>query len=268
MFLEADMRGEPGLRELADVLQHAVDVDGGARDRLFAERLHPVDQVADAIGFVADQDGEFAVGRGNTRFQKLRRAADAGQRVLHLMRQNGGHAGHAARGAAEGELTVQVARGGGVLNDQQDSAGFFGQRRALDGDAALVQAGTFEIEIVVGNGGLGAADLLDQQEQGVIGRQQVGHPKLFQAGGGNAEELFGLVIDVPEPAFGVQQDHRHGHGTEDRGGVHRPVCRIRGGATAPRQQAGGLGDDVAHAATSRSWPSWPLVVWPRAMRGS
>ena len=86
-----------------------MDIDRGAGDRLFAERLHAVDQVADAIGLVADQFGQLTVGRADAGFQQLRRAADAGQRVLHLMRQDRRHAGDAAGGAAERELAVQRA---------------------------------------------------------------------------------------------------------------------------------------------------------------
>ena len=57
------MRGEAGLRQLAHMLQHAMDVHRVALDRLFAEHLHAVDQGADAVRLVADQLGEFAIGR-------------------------------------------------------------------------------------------------------------------------------------------------------------------------------------------------------------
>jgi hypothetical protein len=80
---------------------------GAALDRLFAENLHAVDQRADAVGLVADQHGEFAIGVADAGLQQLRRAADAGQRVLHLMRQDRRHAGDAARGAAERQLAVE-----------------------------------------------------------------------------------------------------------------------------------------------------------------
>ena len=53
---------------------------------------------------------EFAIGVGDAGFQQLRGAADAGQRVLHLVRQDRRHAGDAARGAAERELPVERAR--------------------------------------------------------------------------------------------------------------------------------------------------------------
>ena len=118
-FLKADMRGEPGLSQLSHMLQDTVDVHRGAGDRLFAERLHPVHQIADAVGLVADQFRQFTVGRTDTGFQQLRRAADARQRVFHLMRQDRRHPGHAAGSAAKRQLAVQRPSGRGILHHQQ-----------------------------------------------------------------------------------------------------------------------------------------------------
>ena len=92
------MRGEAGLCQAADVLQHAVDVDRPALDRLVAERLHPVHQSADTVGLVADQNGQLAVRLGHAALEQLCGTADAGERVLHLVRQNGGHAADGAGG--------------------------------------------------------------------------------------------------------------------------------------------------------------------------
>ena len=130
--------------------------------------------------------------------QQLRRAANAGQRVLHLMRQDRRHAGDAARGAAERELAIERAGGRGVLQHQQHRAGFLRQRRALHGHALLVQPRAVHRQVVVGDRRVALADLLDQQEQRVVLGNQVAQPKLRQAGGGDAEELLGRVIDEAE----------------------------------------------------------------------
>ena len=71
------------------MVEHDVDVDRLALDRpLVGEHLHAVDQLHDAVGLVADQPGQRAVLVGTDDFQQLRRAADAGQRVLDLVRQH------------------------------------------------------------------------------------------------------------------------------------------------------------------------------------
>ena len=177
-FLETDMRGEAGLGELSDMLQDAMDVHRGSGDRLFPERLHPVHQVADAVGLVADQFGQFPVGRPDAGFQQLRGAADARQRVFHFMRQDGRHAGDAAGGAAKRQLAIQRPSGRGILHHQEHGTGFLRQRRTLHGDAALVQPRTFEVKVVVGDRRFGAAHLLDQQKQRIVRRQQIVQPML------------------------------------------------------------------------------------------
>ncbi len=127
-LLEPHMRREARLRQLAHVLQHAMDVHRGPRDRLLAEDLHPIDQGADAIRLVADQYRQLAVLRIDAGLQQLCRTANAGERVLHLMREDRRHTGDAARRAAEGELTVQRAGGRSILQHQQHRARLLRQR--------------------------------------------------------------------------------------------------------------------------------------------
>ena len=77
----------------AHVVQHLVDVDRAALDRpAVGERLHAVDQRDDAVGLLADQAWSARARLSRHRLlEELGRAADAGQRVLHLVRQHGGH---------------------------------------------------------------------------------------------------------------------------------------------------------------------------------
>ena len=97
------------------MFEHTVNVDGPAIDRLLAEDFHAVDQVANSIGFVADEVGQFAVGRQHVGFEQLGGAANTGERVLDLVGQDRGHAADAAGGAPIGDLTIQRAGGRGVL---------------------------------------------------------------------------------------------------------------------------------------------------------
>ena len=149
MLGEADMRGKSALREHAHMFKHAMDVHRAARDRLFGEYLHPVDQIPDAVGLVADQHGQFPVRFVHRRFQQLGGAANARERVLHLMREDRRHAGNAARGAAKRELPVQRPCGRRILHHQQHSALFLRQRGTLNGDPLLVQPRTFKCQFMI-----------------------------------------------------------------------------------------------------------------------
>ena len=62
--------------------------------RLLREGLHAVDQALDAVGLVDDQLGQRRVLRLGRAAQQLRRAADAGERVLDLVRQHAAEADH------------------------------------------------------------------------------------------------------------------------------------------------------------------------------
>ena len=125
------MRREPGEGDAPHMVQHLVDVDLGALDRAVREHVHALDKVADAVHLVLDQQAELAVRLARALLQELRRAADAGERVLHLMRQHGRHRRCAARGAAEVELPVQHLRRRGVLQRQHHAARQLRQQGAM-----------------------------------------------------------------------------------------------------------------------------------------
>ena len=112
VFLDdADVPRKAVARDRLHPLQHGVDVDRLALGRaLVGEDLHAVDEADDAIRLVADEAGQRAVVLVGVGFQKLRRAADAGKRVLDLVRQHGGKPGHRARRAAMRELAVDLLR--------------------------------------------------------------------------------------------------------------------------------------------------------------
>src|SRR5258708_30383956 len=80
VFLDEAMAArEAALRDLADALQHLVDVDRSALDRpRVGERLHAVEQCDDAVGLVADEASQLALGGARVLFEELSRAAYAG----------------------------------------------------------------------------------------------------------------------------------------------------------------------------------------------
>ena len=90
VFLDdADVPGEAVARDHLHALEDRVDVDRLALGRaLVGEDLHAVDEADDAVGLVADEARQRAVVLVGVGFEKLRRAANAGERVLDLMRQH------------------------------------------------------------------------------------------------------------------------------------------------------------------------------------
>ena len=131
-------RREAGLREPLHVFEHGMDVDRLALDRpLVGEHFHAVDQLHDAVGLVADQPRQRAVVVAGGLLEQLRRAADAGQRILDLVRQHGGKRDHRARRAAMGELAVHLVGDGALLQHHHDMAGPLRQRRDMQVDEAL-----------------------------------------------------------------------------------------------------------------------------------
>ena len=88
-FGEADVAREPGLGQPFDVVQHGVNVEAfPLRGRRIGEGLHAVDEFDDPVGFLADQPGQRPILVARARLQQLCRAADAGERVLDLVRQH------------------------------------------------------------------------------------------------------------------------------------------------------------------------------------
>ena len=125
---EAVLAGEAGRGDAAHMLEHLMDVDRAALDRRgVAELLHPLDQGADPVGLVADQLDQLLVVLADGRLQELGGAADAGERVLDLVRQGGGEPGHRAGRAPVRDLLVEPARHrAGVQHHQHVARGSSG----------------------------------------------------------------------------------------------------------------------------------------------
>ena len=106
--------------------------------------------------------------------EQLRGAADAGERVLDLVRQHGGERDHRARRAAMGELAVHLVGDGALLQHDHDVAGPLRHRRDVQVDEPFAGiARRAEIDLVFVHGGAAAAHLLDQREQRAAERHEV-----------------------------------------------------------------------------------------------
>ena len=214
---EAHALAEAVLRDAADVVQHLVDVDRAALDRpAVGERLHAVDQRHDAVGLLADQAGQLALAVRHRLLEQLRRAADARQRVLDLVRQHGGQRAHRAGGAAVRHLAVDVA--GDRLLDQRhrDQAVAFDDRRQAQRAEAVADARRGKRDAVLGDGAAGRQHLLEQGEE----RRVVGHEfaqrMADQARAADAEELLGREVGVVDEPAGIDHHHRLRKRVEDR----------------------------------------------------
>ena len=138
-----------------------------------AERFHAVDQAANAVGFGHDQLRHFALVRRQRFFQQLRRAANAGQRILDFMRQHRRHAVHRAHRAPRHQLPVHALRQAAFLQGHHQRAFRLGQRRHRHIGDAFAMPRRGQIDIALGGGGIALPRLGDQLEQRAVERQQI-----------------------------------------------------------------------------------------------
>ena len=256
------MGGEARSGHTADMAQRLVDVHRAPFHRALAEHVHPLHEVADAVHLVLDQRAELAVAFLRRLFQQLGGAADAGKRVLHLMRQHRRHGRGAARRAAEVELPVELLRRGAVLERQHHRAGQFRQRRAMGGHVRPVQAGAFQDQVVVGDRRLRDPYLPEQREEAAVRRQQVVQRELRQRDRGQVEEELRRRVGEMETVRLVQHHDRHRDRRQD-GGAFRRQHALSGPGRDPAYQGT---DGSAHAAIASARPCW--MVTPLSISGS
>src|SRR5580658_6293979 len=172
---EAHMAGEARLRDEAHAVQHFVDVGAAALDRpLVGEHLHAVDEGADAIALVADEPRQLAVAGAGILLQELRRAADAGERVLHLMRQHRRHRRHRARSVAMHELAVDLVGDRALLQRDDDVVAVLGDGRRLHRHDMGAEARRLDGDAVFGDAVAALAHAGDERKDRAVGRQQLG----------------------------------------------------------------------------------------------
>ena len=163
-----------------------------------AEAFHPVDQAADAVAFVDDQLGHFPLVRRQRFFQQLGGAANAGQRILDLMRQHRRHAVHGAHRAPRHQLAVHALGQAAFLEGEKDGAFGFGHRRHRHVGEALAMTRGGKIDIAFRRRGVALRRLDHQLEQRRMGRDQVGQGLLAQQRQAGIEELLGRRIGVDD----------------------------------------------------------------------
>ena len=169
------MAGDAGLRQPLHVVEHDVDVDRLALDRpLVGEHLHAIDQLHDAVGLVANQPCQRAVVVLDRLLEQLRRAANARQRILDLVREHGGERDHRARGAAMRELAIHLVGDAALLQHHHHEIRPLRQRRDMQIHRAVAGiARRAEIHLVLVDRRAACPNLFDQGEQGTAERNEV-----------------------------------------------------------------------------------------------
>ena len=192
------------------MLQHDVDVHRLALDRaLVGEHLHPVDQLHDPVGLVADQPRQRTIVVADRVFQQLRRAANARQRILDLVRQHRGKRDHRARRAAMGQLTVHLVGDGPLLQHDHQMVRPVRQRRNMQIDQTLARiARRPQIDLVFIDRSATRARLFEQRQQRAAERHELGQRMSPQQRQRGFEECLRGRIRIGDAA--VARDHDHG----------------------------------------------------------
>ncbi len=204
------------------MVEHLVDVDRLARrEGPVVEHFEAVDQGADAVGLVADELGERALVAAERRFQELGRAANARERIFHLVRQHGGHGRDRARGAAMGELAVDFLRDGLQVDRDHGRRRLFRDRRDLEVHGVVADARRLDRDAIFEHGLAGGEDLVEQAEDRAVGRQVMAEAAAAQLRQAGAEELLGRQIGEQDLAVGPNHDNGVGERVQHRPALDR-----------------------------------------------
>ena len=200
---DADVPREAVAGDRLHPLKHGVDVDRLALGRpLVGENLHAVDQPDDAIGLVADEAGQRAIVLVGVGFQQLRRAADAGKRVLDLcasMEASPVTVRAAPRCVSWRSIFSVTERGRSMI---ATCAGRSAHRRGVDVDDALQpEPRRGDVDAIFGDRRVGLAHLLDQAEDGAAERHEVRQLVAGEHHGGVLEEDFRRLVGAGDAAL-------------------------------------------------------------------
>ncbi len=87
-LVDLDAAGKARCRQTMHVIEHIVNVDRLALEIGAAERGHAINELGNAVRLLADQLRQLPVGVARLRFEELRRAANAGERILDFVGEN------------------------------------------------------------------------------------------------------------------------------------------------------------------------------------
>ena len=175
------------------------------------------------------------------RVEKLRRAPDAGQGILDLMRQHAGERGDTARRAAMGQLTVELLGDGALLEQKRHMVRPVDQRRDENvRQPVAADPGRPDIDPVFDDRRATIAGLFDELVDRTAEWQEILDPAAAQDAPARLEEGFGGIVDKLDRIVRVDE-----HDGMRQGGEHR-VRQI----SRPARRQGLL--DARHAARPMS----------------
>ena len=124
-------------------------------------------------GLVADQPREHPVVLGGGLLEQLRRPADAGERVLDLVRQHCTQRRDGAGRAAMGQLTIHLVGDGPFLEHDDHVVAVVPERRCEHIDDPLgAQARAADVDPMLADAGAALADVLHQgHDRGAEGKE-------------------------------------------------------------------------------------------------
>ena len=201
--------GKASLGQTTHVPQHLVDVYRTALDgAVVGKHLHAIHQGDDAVGLFADQTGQQPVALIRGGLQKLGGAANARERVLDLMPQQGRHPSDRTRGATMGQLVVELALDGALVQRHNDVAFVFVDCRDVDRNQARSDTRCLDSDAELRDGMPTDPNLLHQHENRMVGRQQVRQRPAQQGFRRLPEKLLGRQVDVDEAAALIEHEQR------------------------------------------------------------
>ena len=192
------------------MIEYDVNVDRLAVDRpLVRKDFHAIDELHDPVRLITDQLGERTVFVASRLLQKLRRAANARQWILDLMRQHGCQRNHRAGGATMGELAIHLVCDRPLLEHDDNVLGVFRQRRDVEVDQALAGiAWRCQIDLVFVDCRSALPHLLDQGQERRAEWHELAQQVPAQHGRRRLEELLCRNICVGNLAVRGYHDHR------------------------------------------------------------
>ena len=148
-----------------------------------------------------------AILRRQRRLDQLRRAADARQRILDLMRQHRGEAGHRAGRFAVGELAVQPLGGGPFEQHHEDGPRLVRHRHRLHVDDPLA-AGSRRADMdgIFVDARVFLPNLRQKADQGRGKRHDIEETKALQHALAGGEKILRGAIGIGDGLAGIDDD--------------------------------------------------------------
>jgi hypothetical protein len=172
-----------------------VDVDGLTRQcARVTEGFHAINQRADAIGFLADELRELFLLIGNHVFEKLGRAANAGERVLDFVGEHCRHPVERPDGPSMKELAIQPMGKAPLLERHEYRPFWPRQRRHSDVREALAMTGRCEVHVALAQRAAALARLGRDLDERTAEGEHVMESLPDQETRTHIEELFGRRI--------------------------------------------------------------------------